>query len=247
MPALHIDLNADLGEGAGTDLELLEIVSSASIACGGHAGGESSMRTVTSAAAARKVAVGAHPSYPDREGFGRRSVSIPPDALARSIAEQIDSLRAVSAVPLSYVKAHGALYNDAAADPELASLLVSVVSAADLALLCPGGSALWGLARGRGVTCFAEAFADRAYTPAGTLAGRDTAGALIVDPEAVARRAVHLALDGRVEATDGTTIAIEADSICIHGDTPGAVPLAAAVRAALTSAGVVVRAFAGTR
>lgn len=243
MAAVRVDLNADLGEGAGTDEELLEIITSVSVACGGHAGDEATMRWVTERAAARGVAVGAHPSYPDREGFGRRPIEMPGSVLAEALADQIDALRAVSPTPIRFVKAHGTLYNQAAADASIAAVLVSVVRDRRIGLLCPAGSETWRLATEQGVRCFAEAFADRAYAPDGRLAGRGTPGAVIDDPDTAARRAVRLAVDGVVEASDGSTVPVTADSICIHGDTPGAVAVARAVRTALAGAGVAVQPF----
>ncbi|HWE54422.1 MAG TPA: 5-oxoprolinase subunit PxpA [Acidimicrobiales bacterium] len=243
MTAVRVDLNADLGEGAGTDHELLAIVTSTSVACGGHAGDEESMRWVTAQAATHGVVVGAHPSYPDREGFGRRAIDIDGTDLVAAVTGQVSVLMSLSARPVRFVKAHGALYNRAAADASVAGSLVDVAADRGLPLLCPGRSEIWRVAMDRGVACFAEAFADRAYAPDGSLAARGTPGAVIDDPGVVAERAVRLVRHGVVEATDGSMIAVPTDSICIHGDTPGAVPLARAVRRALSEAGIEVRSF----
>jgi UPF0271 protein len=242
VAAGYIDLNADLGEGTDTDDELLAVVSSASVACGGHAGDRASMAAVVAVAQRRGVTVGAHPSYPDREGFGRRPVDIPAGALLESLIAQIVALAEVGR-PV-FMKPHGALYNRASIDPTVATVVVEAARATRLPLLCPAGSEMAHRAAAAGVAVFAEGFADRAYTPDGQLAPRSAAGAVLDDPVEVAARAVALALSGTVAAVDGSALVVKADSICIHGDTPGAVVLAMAVRAELERAGVAVRAFA---
>lgn len=242
-----MDLNADLGEGAGADADLLQLVTSASVACGGHAGDSDSMRATAAAAARLGVAVGAHPSYPDREGFGRRDLSLPPSALRDALAAQVDAMREAATqvgTRLLFVKPHGALYNRAATDEAQAAAVVEVAAAAGLALLCPPRSAMEALGRRAGIACFAEAFADRAYLPDGTLAPRSQPGAVLDDADEVAERALRLATERRVVAVDGSVVQVGADSICLHGDTPGAVALARSVRRALEDAGVAVRPFA---
>jgi UPF0271 protein len=237
-----IDLNADLGEGAGTDDELLALVSSASVACGGHAGDRDSMTAIVAEAEKRGVTVGAHPSYPDREGFGRRPIDMPAGALLESLIGQVEALSAIGRP--AFMKPHGALYNRAAIDAAVASVVVEAARATQLPLLCPARSEMARRAAAAGIAVFAEGFADRAYGPDGQLAPRSDSGAVLHDPLEVAARAVALALSGTVPALDGSAVPVKADSICIHGDTPGAVALAVAVRTELERAGVAVRAFA---
>lgn len=237
-----VDLNADLGEGAATDGEMLELVTSASIACGGHAGDVATMTEVAQVAASLGVVVGAHPSYPDRAGFGRRAMDLPAAELAASLRSQVQTLARLA--PVRFVKAHGALYNRAAADPTTADVVAAVAGELGLAILCPAGSEAAAAATRMGVTWWAEGFADRAYLASGRLAPRSQPGALIDDPLEVAERAVGLAVGGQVRAVEGSLIEVRADSICLHGDTPRALQLARAVRAALAEAGVAVRAFA---
>ena len=250
-----MDLNADLGEGAPHDGRMLEVVSSASVACGFHAGGPQTMVEVARAAVARGVAVGAHPSYEDRDGFGRRDMELAGPDLVALIAYQIGAMAAAAGVAgttVRFVKPHGALYNRAAADPEVAEAVVDAVALAgrsignrSLALLCPGGSEMARRAESSGLPWFAEAFADRLYADDGTLVPRSRAGAVIADPDAVARQAVDLARRSTVATADGSRIDIRADSICLHGDTPGALDLAVAVRRALEDAGVAITPFLG--
>lgn len=246
-----IDLNADLGEtvdGVPTadDEAMFAVISSASVACGGHAGDASSMREAVERAARFGVAVGAHPSYPDRIGFGRSALAMEPDDLRLTIADQLAGLEAAGA-DIRYVKPHGALYHAAGADPRLAR----AVAAAVVGLSDRSGRAVPILARGdalaeacaeTGLPFVREAFLDRGYLPDGALVPRGAAGDLLDDPDAVAARAVRLARDGVVEAVDGTPVAADAASLCVHGDSPSAVAMARAVRAALDRAGVAVRA-----
>jgi len=244
----EIDLNADLGEtvdGVPTadDEAMFAIVSSANVACGGHAGDETAMREAVRRASRFGVALGAHPSYPDRAGFGRVVLDIPPDEVRRSVAAQLAALVAAGA-QVRYVKPHGALYHAAGSRPELARAVVDAVRDAlggpvpVLAL----GEALAHAAREAGLPFVREAFLDRGYTPAGGLVPRGEPGALLTDPDAVADRAVRLALHGEVVAVDGSIVRTDARSLCLHGDSPDAVSLAVAVRAALTAAGARVRA-----
>ena len=244
-----IDLNADLGEGLPTDEALLEVVTSASIACGFHAGGPDLMVRLARAAAARGVAVGAHPSYCDREGFGRTDMDLPPETLVAIVAYQVGAMRAAAAVAgtsLRFVKPHGALYNQAAVDSAVASSVVEALrisAEGTLTLLCPSGSALARRAEAEGVPAFFEAFADRAYRPDGTLLSRAEPGSVLTDPDAVTQQAMDLVTKGTLVAYDGSIVELKADSICVHGDTPDAVELARAVRNALEEAGLSVQPF----
>jgi UPF0271 protein len=247
--AVHsIDLNADLGEGfgrwrLGDDEALLDIVTSANVACGFHAGDPSTMHRVCRAAVARGVAIGAQVGYRDLAGFGRRRIDYDLDELRDDVLYQIGALEALCRVAggrVRYVKPHGALYNTAAVDEGQASAVVAAVRAYDPALpvLCQPGSVLAGQAAAAGLTVVGEGFADRGYRADGTLVPRSAAGAVIHEAEAVAARAVRMAVDGVVEAVGGQTIASPVTSICVHGDTPGAVELAGRVRAALQSSGL---------
>lgn len=247
----RIDLNADVGErdeANGVDDAILDVVSSASVACGGHAGSRTVMEEVVRAADRRDVAIGAHPSYPDREGFGRRAMQISPSALADTLVAQIGTLADVAAAAgtrLRYVKAHGALYNAMADDQALATVVVDAVrSVGDLVVLVRAGTPAVGVVEGAGLTVAREAFCDRAYRANGDLLSRDRPGAVLADPATAAARAVSLACAGGLDAVDGSWLAMTADSLCVHGDTPGAAAVAAAVRQALDGAGVAVAAFA---
>ena len=247
-----VDLNADLGEGGPADGSLLEVVTSASVACGFHAGDPLLMRRTVRAAAARGVVVGAHPSYRDRDGFGRRDMEVPPAQLGADLAYQIGALCGVAApegVAVRFVKPHGALYNRAAADPAVADVVIgavlgATVGGAPLSLLARAGAPIVPRARAAGLTVHEEGFADRAYGPDGALLPRSAPGAVIEDAERVVEQAVGLALGTGVRTPEGAPVDVAAASICVHGDTPGAVGLARAVRAALEEAGVAVRAFA---
>jgi UPF0271 protein len=247
---MRVDLNADLGEtvdGMPTadDEAMFAVISSANVACGGHAGDAVSMREAVDRAARFGVAVGAHPSYDDREHFGRVPRDPDPADLRASVAAQLDALVSAGA-DLRYVKPHGALYHAVSADPVQAAAVVAAVAdhAARLGrplpvLGLPG--AIAGAAASAGLPFVHEAFLDRGYTAAGGLVPRGEAGALIDDPARVAERALRLVRDGEVETVDGDRLAVEAASLCLHGDTPSAVAMARAVRAALDAAGVEVR------
>ena len=231
-----IDLNADLGEGDAFDVELLEIVSSCNIACGGHAGDDVSMRTTVAAAISNDVAIGAHPSYPDREGFGRVSGFLAGDELRTSLQEQISALVSIAeeqGASLRHVKPHGALYNDAVNDRMLADIIASaiVASVPDAALVGLPDSELQHAALRHGLTFIGEGFIDRAYQSNGTLVPRSQPGAVHDTLELVLPQAISLV--GKV------------DTLCIHGDTPNAPRAAAAVRDALKNQGVEIRAFGG--
>lgn len=255
MSGIAVDLNADLGEGTPYDAGLLEVVSSASVACGFHAGSPQTMVETAQAALARRVAVGAHPSYGDRDGFGRRPVDMTAPELVALVAYQVGAMAAAAGVAgttVRFVKPHGALYNRAAVDPGVAEAVVAAVEVAgasignrSLAVLCPAGSELARRAEKARLPWFAEAFADRLYAPDGTLTSRSQSGSVIDDPELVARQALDLALRGRVRTSDGVEIEVPAHSICLHGDTPGAFALARAVRWALEDAGVAIAPFLG--
>jgi UPF0271 protein len=230
---VDVDLNADVGEGFPDDDRLLDVVTSANVACGFHAGSVETMRTVCAAAAARGVAIGAHPSYRDRDGFGRRALDVAPETLRTDVAEQLAALAAVAqaeGAAVAYVKPHGALYTRAIDDGDVAGAIVGAVRDQGLAVLAWPGSELFEQARAAGLPAVGEGFADRGYAD-GRLVARDEPGALLAAPEA-ARQAVALAEAGEVR------------SICVHGDTPGAAGLAAQVRAALAAAGFSVRRFA---
>lgn len=246
-----MDLNADLGEtvdGVATadDEAMFAVISSASVACGGHAGDARSMADAVARATRHGVAVGAHPSYVDRAGFGRTAQAVEPAVLRRQVRAQLAALVDAGA-DVRYVKPHGALYHAVSADPATAAAVVAAVAdvgrdlGRTLPLLGLGGAAL-SSARAAGVPLLLEAFLDRGYLPGGGLVPRGERGALLVDPQLVAARAVRLATEGVVEAVGGALIASPAVSLCVHGDSPGAVAMARAVRAALDAAGVDVRA-----
>ena len=232
-----IDLNADLGEGFGDDLALLKVLTSASIACGAHAGSPVVMRDTVTASRAEAVRIGAHVSYPDRAGFGRATMAIDPAVLAAEIVAQIGALAAFAGRDLVYVKAHGALYNTMAADESTAAAVVEAIVTSqsslrlDLAMLILPGCVGAEVAQSRGLQVFAEGFADRASTATGRLVPRDQHGAVLHDPSAVAAHAVAVAAGGLV------------DSMCVHGDTPGALNIAVAVRRALVSRGFAIAPF----
>jgi UPF0271 protein len=249
-----IDVNADLGEGFGSwrlgdDDALLDVVTSANVACGFHAGDPSLMRRVTRLAAGRGVAVGAQVGYRDLAGFGRRRIDYDLDDLRDDILYQIGALEAFCRVAggrVRYVKPHGALYNTAAVDEGQASAVVAAVSDYDagLPVLCQPGSVLALAATEAGLIVIGEGFADRGYRADGTLVPRTAPGAVIHDADAVAARAARMAAEGVVVAVDGTHVPAAVDSICVHGDTPGAVNLARRVRDALWAAGLTVTPFA---
>jgi UPF0271 protein len=252
MDPVTIDLNSDVGEGAGDDGVIIPLVTSVNVACGFHAGDPATIRETIRLAKRHGVAVGAHPSYPDREGFGRRHMTRAPELVESDVLYQLGALAALcraEGVALTHVKPHGALYNAAAEDPALASAIARAVRAFDpsLRVVCLAGSPMAGVVRRLGLACGEEAFADRGYTPRGTLVPRDQAGALIEEPAAVAERAWRMARDRMVVAVEGTEVAVAADTICLHGDTPGAARLAAAVRERLLAAGVQLRPLVGWR
>jgi UPF0271 protein len=248
-----MDLNSDLGEGFGVwrlgdDEALLGVVTSANVACGFHAGDPRTMRAVCNLAAAHGVAIGAQVSYRDLAGFGRRFIDVDPVELADDVLYQIGALSAFAAAAgtrVAYVKPHGALYNAVVHHAAQAAAVVSGVRAwGDLPVLGLPGSEFLSAASAAGLRTVHEAFADRGYTPEGTLVSRREPGALLTDTAAVVERAVRLATDREIVAVDGTVIDASAvESLCLHGDTPGAVLHARAVRAALEDVGVTLASF----
>ena len=240
---LRIDLNADLGEGAGRDGELLALISSANIACGVHAGNDDAMRRTVVLAAARGVSVGAHPGLADREGFGRREAAVDVREIAVLVASQILALHRIAVttgIALSHVKPHGALYNLAARDPDAGAAVIEGVLAAGVCrtLYILAGSSLAGRAQEAGLEAVEEAFSDRGYRADGSLVPRGVPGDMIDDPATAARRAVRLAVEGMVEAVDGALVRLAPRTICVHGDGPRALETARAVADALRAAGV---------
>jgi len=248
-----IDLNSDLGESFGAwtmgdDRAMLALVSSATVACGFHAGDASTMLATCRIAARDGIAVGAHVSYRDLAGFGRRAMDVPRAELHDEVLYQLSALAGIARVAgtrVRYVKPHGALYNRIVADPDQAAAVAEAVAAFDpgLPLLGLAGSAIARAAADAGLRFVHEAFVDRGYRPDGTLVPRGEPGALLSGDEAIAVRAVRLVREGRVTASDGTDIEVQVDSLCVHGDTPGAVGMAGAVRSALEQARIAVRAF----
>jgi len=244
---LVVDLNADLGEGTGQDQELLELVSSANIATGFHAGDADSMRAAISAAARRDVAVGAHPSLFDRENFGRKEIRTTPSEVFEAVAYQLGVFQAIAEavkVRPAHIKPHGALYNMAARDRELADAIARAVTTVDsgLILFAPPCSelAMAGQAHGLRVAC--ECFADRNYMPDGSLVSRTRPDALLHDPAAAATRVVRMLREGKIQSVEGTDVEIQVETVCLHGDTPGAVNFARALRDRLESEQVQIQA-----
>ena len=253
----RIDLNADLGEGfgrwsLGDDDALLEIITSANVACGFHAGDPTIMRRVCAVAGERGVAIGAQVSYRDLAGFGRRPMTLPAAELTNDIVYQIGGLDACAraeGTAVSYVKPHGALNNVSAVDAEQAGAIVAAVVAVDaqLPLLVLPGSQLERQARAAGLRIVLEAYPDRAYEPDGQLRSRQLPGAVLHDVESIARRAVAIACDGSVAAHDGTVRPLVAESLCLHGDNDEAVAAARSVARALRARGVTLAGFVGRR
>lgn len=249
-----IDLNADLGENSperivADDAGMLELVSSANVSCGFHAGTPEGIRQTLADAVARGTTIGAHPSHRDYEGFGRRPMNPAPAVLQADVEEQLgwmlDAARAAGGA-VRYVKPHGALYNTIAGDERQARAVIAAVRAVDPSLVMLGlaGSAGLRWAADAGLATAAEAFADRGYLPDGRLVPRVDPGAVLDDPGAVAERMVRFAGEGVIRAVDGTDVRVDARSICVHGDSPGALALARAVRDGLAGAGIRIRPFA---
>lgn len=249
----RVDLNSDVGESfgrweLGDDAAVLGLVTSANVACGFHAGDASTLRRTCQESAAHGVVVGAQVGYRDLAGFGRRFIEMDPGELADDVLYQIGALEALARVEgtrVRYVKPHGALYNAVVHHVEQARAVVDAVRAydPDLPLLGLPGSVLLETAERAGLSTVREAFADRAYTPEATLVPRRTEGAVLSDPGEVARRVVQMVTEGSVTAIDGSTVAVAAESVCVHGDSPGAVAMAERVRSELTAAGVEIGAF----
>lgn len=248
-----MDLNSDLGESLGAwpmgdDAAMLEIVSSANVACGFHAGDPAGILQTLRAAAARGVVVGAHVAYPDLKGFGRRNMDVASADLVADVIYQIGALQGLAAAAgtcVCYVKPHGALYNTIAHDARQAHDVIAAIRAVNpqLALVALAGSPLVQWARDAGLRVVSEAFADRAYTPQGALVSRREKGAVLHDPEQIAQRMLRLAQEGVIEAVDGSVVRIEADSICVHGDSPDAVAIARQLRARLEAEGIAIASF----
>jgi len=249
---MRIDLNGDVGESFGAyeigiDKALIPILTSANIACGFHAGDPGVMRATVALAREHGVAIGAHPGFPDLVGFGRREIKATPREVEDFVAYQIGALAAIAAaqgVRLAHVKPHGALYNMAARDAVIADAIARAVASVDASLKLFGlaGSQSLEAARRHGLRAVGEAFADRAYRRDGSLMPRSEPGAVIEDEETVVRQAIAIARDRVVTAADGTPVPADVETICVHGDTPGAALLAARVRAALEEAGLEVKA-----
>lgn len=248
----RIDLNSDVGESLGheglsEEAALFQSVSSANIACGFHAGDRDTMKITCEAAVRNSVVIGAHPSYKDRAGFGRRYIDVSQVELTDDIITQIDALQEVARAvgsEVRYVKLHGALYNATVSDVLHASAVVDALVSLneELPLVVPPASVMERLASEAGITTFAEAFADRAYSPEGTLLGRRHEGAVITEVSQVVANVMRI-LDGEIRAVDGSPLKISAQTICLHSDTPGARVLSQQVRTALDAAGVQVRSF----
>jgi UPF0271 protein len=248
-----VDLNADVGESLGPwsmgeDERLIRLVSSVNIACGFHAGDPTTIQRTVGLAVAAGAAIGAHPGYPDLVGFGRRDMDMTPEDLEAAIVYQVGAVAAFArsaGAELHHVKVHGALYNRAVKDSRVAQTVARAVRrcSGDLVIIGLAGSALIGAARAAGLAAASEAFPDRAYEADGSLRSRRFPGAVLTDSAVVAERAVAMARDGIVVAVDGSTLKVVADTLCLHGDTPGAAEHATAVRAALEAVGIGIAPF----
>src|SRR5688572_27286438 len=243
---MQIDLNADLGEGAGSDEALLSLVSSANIACGWHAGDAKTMQQCVRWAIEHGVAIGAHPSFPDRENFGRSTMHLPPDEIVANVLYQVGALAAIAKAEggkLSHVKAHGQLYNQAVKEPELADALCEAVRGFDPSLRFFGlaGRGKIDGARRAGLTPVEEVFADRGYLPDGSLVPRSQPGALIEDEEASLAQTLSLVRDHQVRAIDGSIVPVNAQSVCLHGDGAHALEFARRIRERLTAEGIAIK------
>ncbi len=241
MPS--VDLNCDLGEGAAHDAELMPLITSANIACGGHAGDAATMRATVALAQRHGVAVGAHPGFPDRANFGRVELAVTPDEVHELVLDQIRRLQALA--PLRHVKPHGALYNMAAREPALARALVDAVYEADPRLILFGlaGSHVIAAAEACGLPVASEVFADRTYQADGSLTPRTQSDALITDAAVAVAQVRRMVREGKVRATDGTDVLIRADTVCVHGDGANPVEFARRLRHELSAAGIEIKAF----
>jgi UPF0271 protein len=250
-----IDINSDLGESFGAwtmgdDAAMLDIVSSANVACGFHAGDPAGILRTLKAAGRRGVAIGAHVGYRDLAGFGRRNMDPSSEELVGDVIYQIGALKGLAAAAgttVTYVKPHGALYNTIAHDQRQASDVITAIRSVDpgLVLMALAGSPLIAQARAAGLTVVAEAFADRAYTADGQLVSRREKGSVLHDPQEIAQRIVRMVKEGVIRSIDGSDVAIDAQSICVHGDSPDAVAIARHLRAGLEEAGLSVQPFSG--
>ncbi len=243
---LHIDLNCDLGEGAGRDAELMPLITSANIACGAHAGDEATMRATVALALQHGVAIGAHPGFADRENFGRRELALTSKEVHALVLRQIHELQAIvrpAGARLAHVKPHGALYTMSARDAGLAGAIAAAIYEADPRLVLVGlaGSRLIEAGVAAGLSTASEVFADRTYQVDGSLTPRDRPDALITDANVAVAQVLRTVRDGTVRATDGSEVMIKADTVCLHGDGPHAVEFARAVRQGLAAAGIEVR------
>ncbi|VXC54390.1 putative lactam utilization protein, UPF0271 family [Burkholderia sp. 8Y] len=244
---MQIDLNADLGEGCGSDEALLDLVSSANIACGWHAGGATAMRDCVRWAVQKGVAIGAHPSFNDPENFGRKEMDLPPDDIYAGVLYQLGALAAIAKAEggrIAHVKPHGALYNQAAKTPQIADAIAAAVRDFDPSLLVFGlaNSGLIDAARRAGLVAIEEVFADRGYRADGSLVPRKEPGALLDDEDAVLERTLSMVRDQRVQAVSGDWVPLNAQTICLHGDGEHALAFARRIRGALADAGIGVRA-----
>ena len=252
---MKMDLNSDLGESFGAwtmgdDAAMLDIVSSANVACGFHAGDAAGILSTLKAAKARNVVVGAHVAYRDLAGFGRRNMDVASSDLVADVIYQIGALQGLAqaaGTTVKYVKPHGALYNTIAQDKRQAMDVITAMKAIDpsLVLMALAGAPLIGWARDAGLTVVAEAFADRGYTPQGALVSRREPGAVLHDEQLIAQRMLTLVREGVIEAVDGSMVRVEADSICVHGDSPGAVAIARNIRQRFEQEGVKIASFVG--
>ena len=252
---MKMDLNSDLGESFGAwsmgdDAAMLDIVSSANVACGFHAGDAAGILATLKAAKARNVVIGAHVAYRDLAGFGRRNMDVASSDLVADVIYQIGALQGLAraaGTTVRYVKPHGALYNTIAQDKRQATDVINAIKAIDpsLVLMALAGAPLIGWARDAGLTVVAEAFADRGYTPQGALVSRREPGAVLHDENLIAQRMLTLVRDGVIEAVDGSMVRVEAESICVHGDSPGAVAIARALRKQFEQEGVQITSFVG--
>ena len=252
---MKMDLNSDLGESFGAwtmgdDAAMLDIVSSANVACGFHAGDAAGILSTLKAAKARNVVVGAHVAYRDLAGCGRRNMDVASSDLVADVIYQIGALQGLAraaGTTVKYVKPHGALYNTIAQDKRQAMDVITAMKAIDpsLVLMALAGAPLIGWARDAGLTVVAEAFADRGYTPQGALVSRREAGAVLHDEQLIAQRMLTLVREGVIEAVDGSMVRVEADSICVHGDSPGAVAIARNIRQRFEQEGVQIASFVG--
>lgn len=249
-----IDLNSDLGENVpervvSDDAAMLQIVTSANVSCGFHAGSPQGIRDTLATAVEQGVTIGAHPGYDDYENFGRTNLTIAPAELQAQVEYQLGALMGLAAAvggSVRYVKPHGAMYNTIARDAVLARAVVAAVKAVDPSLVFLGlaGGVATDIAAQQGLTVAAEAFADRAYQPDGQLVSRTEPGSVLHDPDVVAQRMLRFAEEGVIEAVDGSLVRVAAQSICVHGDSPGSIAMARATRALLESSGVTIAPFA---